>query len=256
MNKLLLILLCLSGTLHVHAAGGYEAKNFIASPGDTLRYRILFPPEFDATQKYPLVLFLHGAGERGDDNTRQLTHGSCMFTNPVNREKYPAVVLFPQCPADKYWFTDKRPETFSPERFPENPPLSGSLKQVTGLLYTYLDSGYIDSRRIYIIGISMGGMATFDMICRNPGLFAAAIPICGMINPKRLKEANIQTAVRIYHGDADRTVPVEGSRKAYTALKEGGGNVEYTEFPGCHHDSWNPAFNRPDFLSWLFKQTK
>ena len=99
----------------------------------------------------------------------------------------------------------------------------------------------------------MGGMATFDMVCRFPDTFAAAIPICGSVNPKRLISAK-DVSFRLFHGDADKSVPVEGSREAYKALKAAGADVEYIEFAGCTHNSWNPAFNYPDFMEWLFKQ--
>ena len=101
----------------------------------------------------------------------------------------------------------------------------------------------------------MGGMGTFDMAIRFPEVFAAAIPICGTVNPERLKAAKAVN-FRIFHGDADNVVTPEGSRAAYRALKAAGADVEYVEFPGCGHGSWNPAFNEPDFMSWLFSQKR
>lgn len=101
----------------------------------------------------------------------------------------------------------------------------------------------------------MGGMGTYDLVVRFPEIFAAAIPICGTVNPARLKAAK-DVKFRIFHGDADNVVTTEGSREAYKALKAAGAEVEYIEFPGCSHGSWNPAFNEPDFMSWLFSQKK
>ena len=113
----------------------------------------------------------------------------------------------------------------------------------------------VDRQRIYIMGLSMGAMGTYDMTIRYPELFAAAIPICGTVNPTRLKSAK-DVKFRIFHGDADNVVPVSGSRQAYKALKTAGADVKYTEFPGVTHGSWNPAFSLPDFMSWLFSQKK
>ena len=111
------------------------------------------------------------------------------------------------------------------------------------------------SSDLYILGISMGGMGTYDMVCRFPDIFAAAVPICGGVNPDRLVKAK-NVKFRIYHGDVDSAVSVENSRKAYAALKKFGASVEYIEFAGCDHNSWSPAFNTPDFFSWLFAQKK
>ena len=220
----------------VYSQGDFEAKIYVSPNGDTLRYRELLPDNFNSNQKYPLVLFLHGAGERGFDNQAQLFHGSKMFTNPVNKEKYPSIVIYPQCPTGVFW--------------------SSSLQAIKDVLDQHINKGYVDTKRIYIMGLSMGGMGTFEMVIRFPDMFAAAIPICGGTNTERLKVAAGKVKFRIYHGDKDNVVPVENSRKAYRALKEYGADVEYTEFIGCDHDSWNPAFNRPDYLSWLFKQKK
>ena len=113
----------------------------------------------------------------------------------------------------------------------------------------------VDKQRIYIMGLSMGAMGTYDMTIRYPEIFAAAIPICGTVNPTRLSAAK-EVKFRIFHGDADSVVPVSGSHQAYKALKAAGADVKYTEFPGVTHGSWNPAFTLPDFMSWLFSQKK
>lgn len=248
---------CLFFSAYVFSQSDYTAKILLSDSGDSLRYQELIPENYDPGKKYPLVLFLHGAGERGTDNLSQLKHGSKMFTNPVNREKYPAFVIFPQCPKDHYWSFRSRPTDgkVSADVFPADYEISDMMKQIKNLLDLYSDKDQIDKDRIYVIGLSMGGMATFDLACRFPDLFAAVIPICGGVNPDRLAVCkNIK--FRIYHGDADSVVPVENSRIAYTALKKAGASVEYTEFPGHDHDSWTPAFNKEDFLSWLFDQVK
>ena len=256
-NAFFIFILFFTGQL-VYPQGNFEAKEFITHSNDTLRYRELLPENYNSKQKYPLVLFLHGAGERGSDNQTQLAHGSKMFTNPVNMEKYPAIVLFPQCPTNYFWAFERRPEgRFDANTFPANNTISSIMQTVKNLLDKYIASGSVDTDRIYIIGLSMGGMGTFDMICRFPDVFAAAIPICGGINPERLPAAaDGKVKIRIYHGDKDDTVPVENSRTAYRALKKYGADVELIEFVGCNHNSWDPAFNQPDFLSWLFQQKK
>ncbi len=234
----------------------YQACIFSADNGVELKYRALLPENYDNGRKYPLVLFLHGSGERGDDNLAQLKWGGGIFSNPVNREKYPAVVLFPQCPEDAYWALDERPiEGFAPDVFPENPPVTPMLTALKELVESYTAGGKIDTKRIYIVGLSMGGMAVFDMVCRWPDMFAAAVPICGGVATERLQTA-VKVPFRIFAGDADDTVPVANSRLAYLALKKYGGRVEYIEFPGVGHDSWNYAFRLPDFMEWLFAQHK
>jgi predicted peptidase len=238
----------------LYAQNDFTAKEFTTSSNDILKYRELLPDNYNPEKQYPLVLFLHGAGERGNDNQAQLRHGSMMFTNPVNQEKYPAIVLFPQCPASSTWPFEKAPEG-SWNNFPKNDPISTPLNAVKELLDQYLEMKSVDKKRIYILGISMGGMGTFDMVCRYPDIFAAAIPICGGVATERLVKAK-DVKFRIYHGDADMVVSVHNSRNAYKELKKDGAKVEYIEFPGCNHDSWNPAFNRSDFLEWLFKQKK
>lgn len=235
----------------------YEARTYVSADGDSLLYRRLTPQTLLSGETYPLVLFLHGAGERGSDNVSQLIHGGMMFTNPVNRDTFPAYVLFPQCPENEYWPTPLRPESFKEgEPFPLDSEISKPLGLVKELLDQTIAEFPIDTQRIYVMGLSMGGMGTFDLVCRYPDLFAAAIPICGGINVKRLETFSSPTRFRIYHGDADSVVPVEFSRSAYRALKKRGVDVEYIEYPGVNHGSWHPAFNSSDFLTWLFSQHK
>ena len=136
-----------------------------------------------------------------------------------------------------------------------NEPITPIFQTVKDLLDTYLAMPQVDKSRIYIIGLSMGGMGTFDMAVRFTEIFAAAVPNCGTVNVARLKAAK-SVKFRIFHGDADNVVTPEGSRAAYRTLKKEGADVEYIEFPGCNHGSWNPAFNYPDFMSWLFSQKK
>ena len=235
----------------------YDSLNYISQSGDTLLYRQLNPLKIEKDEKYPLVLFLHGAGERGSNNLSQLTHGGLMFTNPVNREKYPAFVLFPQCPDDLYWPSPLRPDGFQQVNpFPLNADISKPLGLTKELLDIIIEKYPIDKNRIYIVGLSMGGMGTFDLVARYPDLFAAAIPICGGIHTDRLNNINTETAFRIFHGYADSVVPVRFSRDAYVKLKDVGANVEYIEFPGVNHNSWDPTFNMSDFMGWMFKQNK
>lgn len=255
MKRIISLVCVLFALLPLSAQETYEKETFISSRGDTLPYRLLRPETMKSGEKYPLVLFLHGAGERGKDNEKQLTHGGQMWLNPVNREKYPAFVLAPQCPETGYWAYGARPKSFLPEDMPLDEQMNPVSRTLKDLLDTYLAMPQVDKDRVYIMGLSMGGMGTFDMVVRFPDVFAAAIPICGTVNPARLEAAK-DVKFRIFHGDADNVVTPEGSRAAYRALKAAGAKVEYIEFPGCNHGSWTPAFNYPEFMSWLFNQKK
>ena len=221
-------------------------------------YRQLNPENIREGEKYPLVLFLHGAGERGKDNVSQLRNGGMMFTNPVNREKYPSFVLFPQCDVNEYWPTGKRPAEgyLNGNPLKKDFPISNELQRVAELLDYFIANNPVDENRIYIMGLSMGGLGTLDFVCRFPNRFAAAISICGAVNIDRLREFPGKTKFRLYHGNIDNVIPVTFSREAYKALKQTGKDVEYIEFNGINHDCWNPSFNSEDFLSWLYKQKK
>lgn len=232
----------------------YEKREFVFK-GDTLRYRVLFPENYDKNRSYPMVLFLHGSGERGCDNEKQLLHGSEQFIEENNRKDFPSIVIFPQCPEDEYWVEMNRLGNGDFE-FPEKPKITKPLFLVKKLLDSYVKTESVDKKRIYVLGISMGGMGTYDLIIRYPKYFAAAVPICGGVNTDRLKKVK-KMPIRIFHGGNDLLVSREYSRNAHIELKaEGSQKVEYIEFPGVGHDSWTKAFAYPDFLGWMYYQSR
>ena len=194
-------------SLSLSAQQGYGRDIFVSSKGDSLPYRMIHPESVKPGEKYPIVLFLHGAGERGNDNEKQLTHGGQMFLNPVNQEKYPAFVLIPQCPTDGYWAYTERPKSLFPADMTAGQEMSSLIRTLKQLLDTYLVMPEVDKKRIYIVGLSMGAMGTYDLVVRYPEIFAAAVPICGSVNPDRLPAAK-EVKFRIFHGDADDVVTV------------------------------------------------
>ncbi len=255
MKRTLIVILAIFCSLQLIAQNeAYEYGKLLCNDGDTLLYRYLVPEIIESGKKYPLVLYLHTSGERGNDNEGTV-FGAQMFLNPINREKYPTYVIVPQCPANHTWAFDKSPSGWGLD-FPENYPESKIMKQVMELVALFMQNPNVDHRRIYIYGMSMGGIGTFDAAVRHPDIFAAAIPICGDVNPRRLNNKFKGLAWSLYHGDNDPAVPVSGSRNAYRALKAAGADVRYHEFAGCGHVCWWLAFEKPDFMSWLFSQKK
>lgn len=255
----------IAGLLLLISAGRGEHYNMMPSPNaeyarytyeDSLHnrmpYRMLSPEDIKEGEKYPLVIFLHGSGERGDDNETQLTNGASIFANPVNLRRYPAYVVFPQC-RDRSWTTKVEPKIFMPGA--QVPPESLAERQVMGIIDNVIKDHPIDTSRIYILGISMGGIAVYDLAYRYPERFAAAVPICGAVNPDRLKNTS-DISFLIFHGAQDEEVPVLCSRKAYMMLDSIGAKVDYVEFAGEGHECWTSAFNYPTLLPWLFAQTK
>ncbi len=226
----------------------------------TLGYRVLYPENFDPSKKYPLVYFLHGAGERGTDNEKQLVHGSKLFLNTNNRQDYPAIVVFPQCPSDDYWAnvsrevneeTGKRDFIFAKKGKPTK-AMQGTLSLIDSLVAL----SHVDKTRVYISGLSMGGMGTFELVSRRPNTFAAAMPICGGDNPKSVKNYVKKLPFWVFHGAKDDVVPPKFSQQMVDALKARGGTVRFSLYPDANHNSWDSAFAEPEFLSWLFSQSK
>lgn len=251
----ILLFLMISACPMLARAQNFEARLFLRH-GDTLPYRILLPENYDPQKKYPLILFMHGAGERGNDNEKQLTHGRKLFLDETARKKYPAIVIFPQCAAKNTWAVMDLPKDsafkWSLIKFPADVPPTKPSALLHQLMDSLIASGTVDTRRLYVGGLSMGGMGTFDMLARYPKRFAAAFPICGAGNETLSSRYAKNTAVWIFHGSDDRVVPPNSSRLFYSNLRKEGADVKYTEYPGVGHNSWDNAFAEPELLPWLF----
>jgi predicted peptidase len=205
---------------------------------DDMPYRILLPRSYDPTKTYPLFVFLHGIGERGIDNEQPLSMGSSLFQVDSIREKYPAFIIFPQCPETSYWF-DK-----------------DVTKKLRGLIDTSVAMYPIDKDKISIGGFSMGAYGTFALVSQNPGLFAAAVAISG---DGDVNEASrmAKTKWRIFAGKKDAVVPSSKTEKMAKALQVAGATVSFTLYPEADHGrSRANAFSEKDFCSWLFSASR
>ena len=223
-------------------------KGLFAGPKVSLPYRLLKPETQMAGKKYPLIISLHGSGERGSDNELQLKYITELFLSKENRADYPCYVLAPQCPADLRWadYNFRTPDW----KFTEQP--SAPMEALLGLIDQIISENAVDTLRLYVTGMSMGGNGTFDLVMRSKHKIAAAAPICGWgdtVSTDRL----LHTAFRIYHGDQDPAVPVMLSRNMYHALVRRKADVSYTEYPGVDHFSWVPAYKDAGLLPWMFK---
>ena len=226
--------------------GPWRKRTFKSSDGLLLPYRLLSPTSVDSSKRYPLVLSLHGAGERGCDNATQLKNGVNEFYL-AHRERYPAFVLAPQCPEGQRWV---EVDWTNPSHVMADHP-SAPLQAVIELLDAAERELPIDRSRVYVVGLSMGGFGTWELLARQPERFAAAVPICG--------GADLATAPRVrlvpvwaFHGAADPVVGVQRSATMVEALRALGVSVRYTEYPEVGHDAWVHAFAEPELAPWLF----
>lgn len=218
-----------------------EARVFKSKTGDTMPYRILKPANYNPREKYPLVLCLHGAGGRGNDNKSRGTEAFKVLSSPDVQKEHPSFLVTPQCPKDANW--GSRP-TNSTVRY---------IDFVLEVLDKVQKEFSIDPSRLYVTGQSMGGYGTWITITTKPNLFAAAVPICGGGNPSAAK-AIAHMPIWVFHGGKDTVVPTQKSRDMVAALKKEDSTVIYTEYPGVGHGSWVPAWKEKDIIPWLFKQ--
>lgn len=196
-----------------------------------LGYWLYLPEDYqpEGRKKFPLVLFLHGSGERGSDLDKVLIHGPPRLI-AAGRD-FPFIVVSPQCPEQQVWNTD-----------------------ILSRLLDELEQNHaVDSRRIYVTGLSMGGFATWSLAASTPFRFAAAAPICGGGRPEwsyQLKNLPIS----VYHGEKDEGVKLERSQEMVDAIKAAGGDVRLTVYPGVGHDSWTQTYDDPTFYEWLLSK--
>ena len=240
-------------------AGGFDAsksfryEKYKGSDGFELPYRLYVPRDYDCGVMYPLLVILHGAGERGCDNEEQI---SCNF-NPIWEDpKSPArrgLILVPQCAEDRQWVN----VPFDHGNYAINEvPESRELEAVMEIIKS-IDREYnVDRGRIYVTGISMGGYGTWDMIMRHTSVFAAAMPLCGAGDPGEAKNLS-GIPIRTFHGAHDTSVPPQGTREMYRAIKVlGKGKIKYVEYPDLYHDCWTRVYGDPDNVRWLYSKRR
>ncbi len=220
--------------------------------GDTLLYRQL-TPDANPTQKYPLIIFLHGSGERGSDNESQLKWGALNFSTDQMMFKHPAIVVAPQCPANQNWANITRASKTIDTKMIENP--SKSMDLLRGLIGELIKKQPIDTNRIYITGLSMGGFGVYDAMMRYPNLFAAAIPVCGGGDPSKASTI-AHIPMWIFHGASDAAVVPQYSFEMVEALQKAGAHPGFTLYPSVGHFSWLGAYTDEPMIEWLFRQHK
>ena len=212
-------------------------------------YRLVAPATLAEGATYPLVVFLHGAGERGDDGVSALRHFADRMATPSMRSRYPCFILAVQCPKEQRW-VDADWSASTPPAFADRP--TPALDAVIAALRTTVRSRPIDMSRIYLTGLSMGGYGTWDLAARHPGWFAAAVPVCGGGDPATgPRFAGLP--VRAVHGLKDGVVPPERTRAMVSAIRAAGGDAVLIE-PDCGHDAWTVAYTPECTLDWMFAQ--
>ena len=222
--------------------------------GVTYKYQVFVPSNWSRKVKWPVILYLHGYGEEGDDGLLQTDPGlPRAIRRNVNR--FPFVVAIPQC-LKKDWWTSPAMEAQALKA------LEQTMQEFKG-----------DPQRVYLTGLSMGGFGTWAIASGHPGKFAAIVPVCGGIHSlhgskvPNYRDVDVsadpyaataqklgKTPVWVFHGEADDTIPVTESRQMVEALKAAGGNVRYTEYPGVKHNSWDKAYSEPELFPWLLAQ--
>lgn len=242
----------------VTPSGSAQAQQVVFEPrvftsatntSESLPYVVAKPSDWAAGKKYPLLVFLHGAGECGSDNQNQLKWGREWMERAVTQHQ--AVVVVPQCPSGCRWVEVDwgLPAHDMPAA------MSLPMRLLLELLPAIDKEFGIDPARRYIAGMSMGGYGAWDALCRRPDYFAAAAPICGGADEKQAAAIE-QIPVWVFHGAADDVVPVIRAQHMVEALKKAGGQPKYTEYPGVGHFSWVNTFNEPDLLKWMFEQKR
>lgn len=233
----------------------YLKEQFVSGT-DTLNYRVLMPKNIEFSNQFPVVLFLHGAGERGGDNSKQLSHGSELFYKM--RDSFPAIVIFPQCPQDEYWANAAIDRSTKPItlNFPMNSTPTKAMNLTMELLDDLLDKPYVDKNQIYVGGLSMGGMGTFEILSRKPEIFAAAFAICGAGNPEATEVYAKTIPMWIFHGANDDVVDPQQSVSMVSGILKYGGKPNFSLFAKDNHNSWDSAFAEPELIPWLFSNSK
>lgn len=226
-------------------AGGFAGHIYRNARGQAMPYRLFVPEGYRKENRYPLIIWLHGGGGRGDDNLKQITggniSGSRVWTKAENQFKYPCIVFAPQCAERQLWATLEKAEPTE--------QLLLALEVVEDLKRKFS----LDERRIYVAGQSMGGFGAWSLITAYPRRFAATIPVCGGGDESKARQL-ARERIWAFHGETDRSVSVERSRTMIAAIRRAGGEPRYTEYKGEGHTIWEKVFQEPELLPWVFAQ--
>jgi len=246
-SALSIVLLSCGSAQRAHGALTVFESSSIDIDGVGYPFQLMHPPHGAPTPS-PLVVFLHGAGERGVDNSKQLTWLPLAMASDPMRRDYPCFVLAVQCPEGEKW-VDVPWGDATPSQLPAEP--SRALRAVIAALDRVVEEHAVDRSRVYLTGLSMGGYGSWDLAMRMPDRFAALVPVCGGGDPSQVERLR-SLPIWVWHGDKDAAVPVARSRQMAEALRDAGIEATYTELPGVGHDSWRQAYGRDGALSWMF----
>jgi predicted peptidase len=223
----------MAGAVRAQSAGSQRPGEFEGEITIKVKvcYLLFRPAQYDTKDSWPLLVFLHGAGERGDDLERVKVHGPPKIVE--TRKDFPFVVVSPQCPRRAWW----QPQALA------------------GLIDRVIAENKIDPDRVYLTGLSMGGYGTWSLAMAYPGKFAAIAPICGGGDPEGAAKIK-HLPVWVFHGGKDRVVPLKQSQAMVDALKAAGADPRFTIYPEAGHDSWTEAYNDPKLYEWFLKQKR
>lgn len=242
------VLILLAVYVSAQSKAEFSYERFVQG-SDTLLYRLLKPVDYNPSRAYPIIIFLHGSGSRGNDNEAPVAKLPTIFTSDSFRNAYPCILVVPQCSKQDVWVDfAKFPQSL---RATDSPTIAGRL--VLELAKSLTKSKGVDKRRIYLTGYSMGGEGTLDLMARNTKLFAAGVavsPVADTAHAALLKDKPIW----IFHGDKDAVNGVQYSRIMVDALTRNRGDIHYTEYEGEGHGIANKAYLEAELFEWLFSQ--
>ncbi|MBW8351851.1 hypothetical protein K0H71_20835 [Bacillus sp. IITD106] len=246
---------------------GFETREaivekFLSFTYKTMPYRLFVPANYDSNTSFPLVMFLHGGGERGVDNIKHLmaSDGAIIWATPENQVKNPAFVLAPQAREDTNGGFGLTRDKINNQKIELSRvfEVSDDLLLAHEILEKVIAEYNIDRKRLYITGLSQGGFGTYNLNMAYPDLFAAMVPIAGGGDPKKA-ELLVDKPIWNFHAEDDGVIPVDYSRNIIKSIENAGGKPIYTEYSadkGYDHGSWVPAYQNQEMIDWLFKQVK
>lgn len=243
--------LCMRTTLGAAASAEelFQAHVYTNAAGHKLLYRLLLPADYNPTNRYPVILYLHGAAARGNDNKEPLNWGPRLLLGQ-NSAQHPFFLVVPQSPRESGWLQWNWTGSGAPK---ETPALASAVELIEKDLPKRFG---IDPARRYITGVSMGGHAVWAVMVGRPGFFAAAAPVCAGGDARMVTDAAARYPVWAFHSDDDHLVPVAQARELVKAWRAHGGTAKYTEYTGLKHSSWKRAYIDPELLDWLFAQKR